>query len=1492
MAAWNVVGEIANVGGIASIIQLSLQLIVAVKSYASSVAGAEDARTNLHDELISINTTLNRIFVRAQESNVGTSTKIDSSSLDSALKECQKALQDLRDWIPDSSKRQEWPFGIFGSRVTWPFQEADVMNAVRRLERCKSTLLLTISDLLLSATREIQHNINDEGVKIRQEVTHRTSEVTNEIKQKIEDDSGAVKEEIMATKKEIVNVVNNVVVHITAMQESVKQQHLRFAKEKREQERKELLLWLAGFDCTSKHESVSAQRQEKTCTWVFETEEFRRWRTPPTAQHSKVLWINGKPGAGKTVIASAIINELMERGETVVCFYCDFRRPTTTDGAIVLRSLLVQLLRKVPTEWNSKFLDLCRRKSEGAEAPANINVLCDLVSRALGLLKRPIAVVDALDECKCDETFLTRLVGTANEGDLRLLITSRTAQAISVVLSGLPSLSLNEHVRSIKADMELHIDRELEVRSKLASLAPNLKYEIRSSLLQQADGMFRWVQCQLDVISACGSVNGISESLKKLPKGLYETYDRILVEIEEAGPDHSSIAGRTLMWLVAAVEPLSLSQLTEALRIEIGSTKLKQGLSVMRPTDLLEICSSLVSLDKRTDVVTLSHYTVREYLMEDERAPKYRHLLEDAHRRIVQYCTQYLITDDVLDSSDTRPLLRYALDCGLGAHISSIVIEEDSVAESVLSCLENLPRKICTRYPWNYRVAGSNRWQIWLADPQSICDILIHFGPEWMIQRYLREHREYWNHVLQFGIMEGRTQLVDVVLGLGRDVNLPLTIGSETTTPVMVALQHSPQELIKCFLSRGARFSVDAIHAMLERRQEIDSTVISLLIQNGANVCVTHPHFQDGPLHTLLRTGTLKEEVYLEVTRALAVAGCDYRSPDSAGWTPLDIVTNKSLHAVADYLLQKYAADGAANDPLYHAIKRQSFSFVTYLIERGACIPADAIHVALQSINNHTEDGDFLQTMYTLVQAGCSLDATDEAGNTALHLAIRRQSLHLIEYLIEKGAHIPGDAIHVAVQPTEIDLNPIVISALIHHGADVNALHLGANPLHTLLRYRRRGEYPAIARILVDAGCKYDNRDSAGYTPLCLAIIHKMSMVTEYLLLKGASLDVDSIGVVIKNNYVGPDVIQTLLQHVSRPSFPFQYWSHDSNCLEIIKVLVEAGCEQDAVISVGYSPLDLAITQSLPSVTQYFLQMSKPIHVNHPVHIALNSDVPAPCINPDICPGQEQWVEQLSAWQTDYRFQTMRVLIEAGHDAKSQDSARQTPLSIAIQKRIPSAVNYLLRKLACGQLDFFCGDGLEEHNAEVIVALLQSDIPLHALIRHVVTGPIDIHGFCFSNSGIHGPFCERDCGEILLILIDAGFSVNTTDSSGDTPLRIAIQRKLFLIIEYLLRRDPICDVDDVIAAFGTQSHVWKRVLQKYKLNAVDPLHTLFSRMHSNRTAVDEDAWLAITNNLVQAGCDVNARDSSGITPLQHMYKLEVDQRYPAVSDFLCEEGAL
>ena len=122
------------------------------------------------------------------------------------------------------------------------------------------------------------------------------------------------------------------------------------------------------------------------------------------------------------------------------------------------------------------------------------------------------------------------------------------------------------------------------------------------------------MRCQLDAISECSTAGEIRTRLKSLPNGLYETYDRVLLNIVSKGDTTAARAEKVLTWLVGSFRPLQLLELEEALMIEPGSKELNEDLRLMRVTDILTTCGSLVEgyLDKdNRQMVRLSHYTVK-----------------------------------------------------------------------------------------------------------------------------------------------------------------------------------------------------------------------------------------------------------------------------------------------------------------------------------------------------------------------------------------------------------------------------------------------------------------------------------------------------------------------------------------------------------------------------------------------------------------------------------------------------------------------------------------------------------------------------------------------------------------------------------------------------------------------------------------------------------------------------------------------------------------
>lgn len=121
---------------------------------------------------------------------------------------------------------------------------------------------------------------------------------------------------------------------------------------------------------------------------------------------------------------------------------------------------------------------------------------------------------------------------------------------------------------------------------------------------------FRWVQCQIDALEKCASVSDIRRLLESLPKGLEETYRRILIAIDRDLSD-ARLVRRVLVWLVTALRPMRMRELLEGLMIDRVRRALDPRFGVIKGTDLLEVCRSLVVHHKETDIITLSHMSVK-----------------------------------------------------------------------------------------------------------------------------------------------------------------------------------------------------------------------------------------------------------------------------------------------------------------------------------------------------------------------------------------------------------------------------------------------------------------------------------------------------------------------------------------------------------------------------------------------------------------------------------------------------------------------------------------------------------------------------------------------------------------------------------------------------------------------------------------------------------------------------------------------------------------
>ncbi|RYP04866.1 hypothetical protein DL764_004189 [Monosporascus ibericus] len=105
-----------------------------------------------------------------------------------------------------------------------------------------------------------------------------------------------------------------------------------------------ILHWLTPVDYAPQQSDFINRRQVGTGQWLLDSPEFQVW----VQTEKRTLFCHGIPGAGKTILTSIVVDELMARfgndkGTGMACIYCNFRRQDEQKAEDLFASLLKQL---------------------------------------------------------------------------------------------------------------------------------------------------------------------------------------------------------------------------------------------------------------------------------------------------------------------------------------------------------------------------------------------------------------------------------------------------------------------------------------------------------------------------------------------------------------------------------------------------------------------------------------------------------------------------------------------------------------------------------------------------------------------------------------------------------------------------------------------------------------------------------------------------------------------------------------------------------------------------------------------------------------------------------------------------------------------------------------------------------------------------------------------------------------------------------------------
>ncbi|KAF8489007.1 hypothetical protein F5888DRAFT_1213754 [Russula emetica] len=449
----------------------------------------------------------------------------------------------------------------------------------------------------------------------------------------------------------------------------------------RNQLRDNLLQWLSPRDPSTNHNIASKAHHNGTAEWFFRGGLFSRWKST-----GSFLWIHGKPGSGKSVLCSSIIQDIMALRDagraSMAYFYFDFRDVDKQKLHDLLPSLLIQLSSRSDPCCDI-LSQLYSTHDRGVQKPSDREMV-GCLKEMLNLEAQPpiYIILDALDECPVTSTvppspredvleFVDELVGL-HLPNLHICVTSRPEHDIRVVLEGLTEHPVSLHDESgQQEDITNYVTSFVRSNRRMQRWRDEDKNLVIKILSEKADGMFRWAYCQLEVLRHCFP-SSVPRILGELPDSLDETYERILREIRKPNQGHTH---RLLQCLVAAVRPLRVKELAEVLAFDFnteGIPKLNLGWRWEDQEEaVMSACSSLVMIVKDGDsrVVQFSHFSVKEFLTADRLVESMRDVsryhirLEAAHTILVRACLGVLLQlDDCIDRDSMKsfPLARYA----------------------------------------------------------------------------------------------------------------------------------------------------------------------------------------------------------------------------------------------------------------------------------------------------------------------------------------------------------------------------------------------------------------------------------------------------------------------------------------------------------------------------------------------------------------------------------------------------------------------------------------------------------------------------------------------------------------------------------------------------------------------------------------------------------------------------------------------------------------
>ncbi|KAH9484709.1 Vegetative incompatibility protein HET-E-1 [Psilocybe cubensis] len=851
--------------------------------------------------------------------------------------------------------------------------------------------------------------------------------------------------------------------------------------------------WLTPLNFRAIHRDALSKSIHGTGEWLIKSSQFSLWVEHPNSS----LWIEGIPGAGKTVLMSIVIDylehQLCSDNETVVYIYCrhDDERSITE----LLASLVKQLIEN--TDMNSPVFalvhDIYVTHKKRATLP-NKHEFLALLHKAFTLFNKVYIVLDALDEApNIHQDLISTLAGLPAS----FLFSSRPMQLIDLPKDTI-IVSIGDHNQD---DIEVFVQSKLRENSHISRVLRGHEEhvdDICTKIHKTSDGMFLLAALQIESLRGCGTFKKLSKALDLLPADLDSTYRSALSRIDNQEGDFPILAKRAITWLIYAHRPLTAAELMVALAIE--DIDMPFDHDNIPPQDLIVAVScGVIEIQQGSGVIRLVHYTAYDFFRKHAES-----LVPSPHAYISTSCIIYLtalgftkgkistitqfwnfVRQGRLIDYAYRNWIFHARQCG----DESFPLE--AVSKFVLET---------ARYPVLY-----NDWDMELFKP---CHVVAYYGLPIPLpwNDFCRSRTSDYHTPLTLAATNGVDTIVNSLL-LCPDIDINAQTHSGETA-LMLASANGHHSIVLALLAcdniavnlsnkLGYTALIQAI------RNGHHATVDCLLAWKGINI-----NGQVGNAMTPLMYACMGDEQDIAI-KLLSFDGIDVNVRDGRGDTVISCAIQRGHQSIIDTVLSLPGIDVnptnlRGDTPLIIASERGNIAVVKRFISlRHININHQNVygHTALMQAASQNHNA-IVTTLLSSLEIDVNLK--DYSGRTALMHATQFGRCSAVAALL-CNRHVDANvqtqegytALMLASGSSEQNISTVK-QLLCFEGIDVNLRSIYGET--ALMRASSRGHTEIVGLLLSFPGIRIDMEDKRGRTALFLACQYGHRAVVDSLL--------------------------------------------------------------------------------------------------------------------------------------------------------------------------------------------------------------------------------------------------------------------------------------------------------------------------------------------------------------------------------------------------------